>query len=138
MRMFYEFSLPTKADKVPPDPTGFTRSKYDGYRLMVIRDGARVRLFSRNGNDWSGRYPWIVEAALKNNHDQFVIDGEAVVLGVDGIADFNALHSRTMPRSSSTPSTSSHSMVRTCAACRCRCGRPIWRGCSHVGRTASS
>jgi ATP-dependent DNA ligase len=90
---------------------------------MVIRDGARVRLFSRNGNDWSGRYPWIVEAALKNNHDQFVIDGEAVVLGVDGIADFNALHSRTMPRSSSTPSTSSHSMVRTCAACRCRCGR---------------
>jgi ATP-dependent DNA ligase len=53
-----------------------------------------VRLFSRNGNDWSGRYPWIVEAALKNKHSQFVIDGEAVVLGVDGIADFNALHSR--------------------------------------------
>jgi bifunctional non-homologous end joining protein LigD len=92
--MFYEFSLPTKADKVPPDPTGFTRSKYDGYRLMAIRDGARVRLFSRNGNDWSGRYPWIVEAALKNKHSQFVVDGEAVVLGVDGIADFNALHSR--------------------------------------------
>jgi bifunctional non-homologous end joining protein LigD len=61
---------------------------------MVIRDGARVRLFSRNGNDWSGRYPWIVEAALKNNHDQFVTDGEAFVLGVDGIAEFNALHSR--------------------------------------------
>jgi bifunctional non-homologous end joining protein LigD len=35
-----------------------------------------VRLFSRNGNDWSGRYPWIVEAALKNKHSQFVIDGE--------------------------------------------------------------
>jgi ATP-dependent DNA ligase len=31
---------------------------------------------------------------LKNRHRQFVIDGEAVVLGVDGIADFNALHSR--------------------------------------------
>jgi hypothetical protein len=38
--------------------------------------------------------PWIVEAALKNGIKQFVIDGEAVVLGVDGIADFNALHSR--------------------------------------------
>jgi ATP-dependent DNA ligase len=36
----------------------------------------------------------IVEAALKNRHKQFVIDGEAVVLGVDGIADFDALHSR--------------------------------------------
>jgi hypothetical protein len=43
---------------------------------------------------WAGRYPWIVESALKNRHRQFVIDGEAVVLGVDGIADFNALHSR--------------------------------------------
>jgi hypothetical protein len=33
-------------------------------------------------------------AALKNQHRQFVIDGEAVVLGVHGLADFNALHSR--------------------------------------------
>jgi ATP dependent DNA ligase domain len=40
------------------------------------------------------RYPRIVDAALKNRHKQFVIDGEAVVLGVDGIVDFNALHSR--------------------------------------------
>jgi bifunctional non-homologous end joining protein LigD len=34
-----------------------------------------------------------LEAALKNRIKQFVIDGEAVVLGVDGVADFNALHS---------------------------------------------
>ena len=32
------------------------------YRLIVARDGARVRLFTRNGHDWSGRYPWIVES----------------------------------------------------------------------------
>jgi ATP-dependent DNA ligase len=75
-------------------PAWFHEIKYDGYRLIVQREGDRVRLFSRNGNDWSGRYPWIVEAALKNKHSQFVIDGEAVVLGVDGIADFTALHSR--------------------------------------------
>jgi bifunctional non-homologous end joining protein LigD len=37
---------------------------------------------------------WIAEAARKNRIRQFVIDGEAVVLGVDGIADFDALHSR--------------------------------------------
>jgi hypothetical protein len=29
--------------------------------LIVQREGKTVRLFSRNGNDWSGRYPWIVE-----------------------------------------------------------------------------
>jgi ATP-dependent DNA ligase len=49
-----------------------------------------VRLITRNGYDWTNRYPWVVEAARMNS----VIDGEAVVLGVDGIPDFNALHSR--------------------------------------------
>jgi bifunctional non-homologous end joining protein LigD len=34
------------------------------------------------------------ESALKNRQKHFVIDGEAVILGVDGIPDFNALHSR--------------------------------------------
>jgi bifunctional non-homologous end joining protein LigD len=40
------------------------------------------------------RFPWIAEAALKNRRSQFVIDGEAVILGLDGMSDFNALHSR--------------------------------------------
>jgi bifunctional non-homologous end joining protein LigD len=53
-----------------------------------------VRLITRNGYDWTNRYPWIAEAALKNRQKQFIIDGEAVILGVDGIPDFNALHSR--------------------------------------------
>ena len=53
-----------------------------------------MKLTTRGGYDWTKRYPWIVEAALKNRIKQFVIDGEAVVLGVDGISDFNALHSR--------------------------------------------
>jgi len=44
-------------------------------------------------DDWTRRYPWIVEAALKNRQKHFVIDGEAVILGVDGYSDFNALHS---------------------------------------------
>jgi ATP-dependent DNA ligase len=60
----------------------------------VVRDGGRVRLLTRNGYDSSHRYPWIVEAALRNRTTSFVIDGEAVLLGVDGISDFNGLHSR--------------------------------------------
>jgi ATP-dependent DNA ligase len=51
-------------------------------------------LLTRNGHDWTARYPLIVEAALKNRQTSFVIDGEAVLLGVDGISDFNGLHSR--------------------------------------------
>jgi hypothetical protein len=83
---------------------------------MVIRDGARVRLFSRNGNDWSGRYPWIVEAALKNNHDQFVIDGEASCWGSTGSrSSMPYTGASTITKSSSTPSTSSRSMARIAA-----------------------
>ncbi|OKO82516.1 RNA ligase family protein [Bradyrhizobium sp. AS23.2] len=90
----FEFCLPTAA-KIVPDGAGWLHEiKYDGYRLRVERKGDTVRLFTRNGHDWTKRYPWIVEAALKNREEHFVIDGEAVVLGVDGISDFNALHSR--------------------------------------------
>ena len=67
--------------------------KFDGYRLRVERNGDRVRLTARGGYDWTKRFPWIVEAALKNRQKHFVIDGEAVILGVDGYSDFNALHS---------------------------------------------
>ncbi|WP_247447720.1 hypothetical protein [Bradyrhizobium sp. 197] len=36
----------------------------------------------------------MAEAALKERQKHFIIDGEAVILGIDGISDFNALHSR--------------------------------------------
>jgi len=89
----FEFCIPTRGIKVPSSPDWLHEIKYDGYRMIVIREDDRVRLITRGGYNWSKRYPWIVEAALKNRDKQFVIDGEAVVLGVDGISDFDALHS---------------------------------------------
>ena len=83
----------TRGIQVPSRLDWLHEVKYDGYRLRIERDGDRVRLITRGGYNWSKRYPWIVEAALKNRYKQFVIDGEAVVLGVDGISDFDALHS---------------------------------------------
>jgi bifunctional non-homologous end joining protein LigD len=64
----------------------------DGFRIRVERSGDRVRLITRGGYDWTKRYPWIAEAALKKRTRQFAIDGETVILGVDGICYFNALH----------------------------------------------
>ncbi|WBL75582.1 DNA ligase [Bradyrhizobium xenonodulans] len=94
MSSAFEFCLPTPAKAVPTGPDWIHEIKYDGYRLRVERQGKTVRLFTRNGHDWTARFPWIVQAALKNRETHFVIDGEAVVLGVDGVSDFNALHSR--------------------------------------------
>jgi ATP-dependent DNA ligase len=88
----FEFCIPTTGTKVPTGPEWFHEVKYDGYRLRVERDGDRVRLITRGGYNWTDRYPWIVEAALKNRHRQFGIDGVAAVLEVDGVSDFNALH----------------------------------------------
>jgi bifunctional non-homologous end joining protein LigD len=94
-KIAFEPCIPTRGAKVPAGPDWLHEIKHDGYRLIVQREGKRVRLFTRNGYDWTGRYPLIVEAALKNRCSSFVIDGEAVLLGsVDGISDFNGLHSR--------------------------------------------
>ena len=90
----FEPRIPTRGTKVPTGHDWFHEIKYDGYRLIVIKDGDRVRLITKNGYDWAARYPWIVESALKNRVKQFVIDGEAVIIGADGVPDFNALHSR--------------------------------------------
>jgi ATP-dependent DNA ligase len=89
----FNFCLPTRGTAVPDGPDWLHEIKYDGYRLRVERHGDRVRLITRGGYNWTDRYPWIVEAALKNRQKRFIIDGEAVILGVDGISDFDALHS---------------------------------------------
>src|SRR4029453_14732900 len=90
----FEPCIPTPGKQVPVGPNWIHEIKHDGYCLIVQRDGARVRLFTRNGNDWTTRYPLIIEAALRNRQTSFVIDGEAVLLGVEGISDFKGLHSR--------------------------------------------
>ena len=57
-----------------------------------IRDG-RVRLYTITGADWSRRYPRIVEAAARIDVSA-ILDAEVVWLGLDGVPDFDALHSR--------------------------------------------
>jgi bifunctional non-homologous end joining protein LigD len=94
MRKSIEFALPVKAPKVPAGPDWFHEIKHDGYRMMVIREQKSVRLITKGGHDWSKRFPWIIESALKVRQPRFILDGETMVLGVDGISDFDALRSR--------------------------------------------
>jgi len=86
--------LPSRETAVPAGPDWIHEIKHDGYRLTVHREGKQVRLFTRNGHDWTDRYPLIVEAALRIRIGSFVLDGEAVLLDVDGRSDFDRLHSR--------------------------------------------
>jgi ATP-dependent DNA ligase len=86
--------IPSRGISVPAGKDWLHEIKHDGYRLIVQREGKRVRMFTRNGYDWSERFALIREVALGNRMSSFVIDGEAVALGLDGKSDFAALHSR--------------------------------------------
>ena len=75
----FEPCIPTRGTTVPTGEDWLHEIKHDGYRLIVQTDGQRVHLFTRNGHDWSGRFPLITEAALRNQNSSFALDGEAVL-----------------------------------------------------------
>jgi bifunctional non-homologous end joining protein LigD len=139
MSKAFDFCIPTRGTKVPHTADWLHEIKYDGYRLRLERDGDRVRLITRNGYDWTKRYPWIVQSALKNRMKQFVIDGEAVILGVDGRSDFDALHSG---RHNEEVQLYAFDMLAgdgdDIRQLPLQCARPIWRGSWPVAVRASS
>jgi len=85
---------PVKASKPPSGPDWVHEIKHDGYRLIVRRDGPIVRLYTRNAYDWTARLPAIAAAAGRIKAKSFTIDGEAVVLGPDGLSRFEDLRRR--------------------------------------------
>src|SRR5438477_2454348 len=72
---FVEPCRPSKAARPPSGPLWVHEIKHDGFRLMVRREGGRVRCFTRGGYDWAGRFPAIVKAAARLEASSFLIDG---------------------------------------------------------------
>jgi len=85
------------ASKPPSGVDWVHEIKHDGYRMIVRRDGPTVRLYSRNAYDWTARLPAIAVAAERIRAKSFTIDGEAVVLGPDGLSRFEDLRRREAP-----------------------------------------
>jgi bifunctional non-homologous end joining protein LigD len=72
----------------------------------IKHDGATVRLYSRNAYDWTVRLAAIATAAESIKAKSFTIDGEAVVLGPDGLSRLRSCPAgRPLEPPSSTPST---------------------------------
>ena len=90
---FIQRCRPTVSQRPPRGPGWAHELKHDGYRLQIhVRDG-RVRLYTMNGAEWSKRYPLIVKEAARIK-GVAIIDAEVVWIGSEGVADFDALHSR--------------------------------------------
>jgi bifunctional non-homologous end joining protein LigD len=83
--------LPSPADKPPSGPGWMHEIKHDGFRLMARRDAVGIRLFTRNGHDWTHRFPLIFEAVNVLKVRSCLIDGEAVACDEKGLAVFERL-----------------------------------------------
>lgn len=82
--------LATLVDRAPEGDWQY-EIKFDGYRMLArIRDG-EVRLFTRNGNDWTDRLPRQVKALQTLKLKDSWLDGEVVSLNGEGLPDFQAL-----------------------------------------------
>jgi bifunctional non-homologous end joining protein LigD len=90
---FIEPQLAWPVDKPPEGKHWIHEIKHDGYRSQVVIERGQVRVFSRNGYDWSDRYPGIVRAAAGLRCKSAIIDGEAVVQDEYGASDFESLRS---------------------------------------------
>src|SRR5262249_45646199 len=86
--------LPIATPKPPTGDRWIHEIKHDGYRFMALRGADRVRLFTRNGHDWTDRYPLVVMAVQTLPVRSCLIDGELVVTRPDGVASFELLRRR--------------------------------------------
>lgn len=75
----------------PPSGDWLYELKFDGYRILTRIMNGEVRMFTRNGNDWTERLPLQVEALQKLDIENSWLDGEVVVLNDTGLPDFQAL-----------------------------------------------
>jgi ATP-dependent DNA ligase len=62
--------------------------------VIARKEGKRVKLYSRPGNDLTHRFPLIVEALASLRSRSCIIDGEAVACGEDGVASFDRIRHR--------------------------------------------
>jgi bifunctional non-homologous end joining protein LigD len=86
--------LPTKAQTPPSGGLWLHEIKHDGFRVVARKDGDRVRLYSRPGNDLTYRFPLIVEALARLRSRSCIIDGEAVACDDQGMPNFDRIRYR--------------------------------------------
>jgi ATP-dependent DNA ligase len=86
--------VPSKTDKLPSGGQWLHEIKHDGFRVIARKDGERVRLYSRPGNDLTYRFPLIVEALARLRSRSCIIDGEAVCCDEDGMPSFDRIRYR--------------------------------------------
>jgi bifunctional non-homologous end joining protein LigD len=82
------------AKKPLSGPDWIHEINHHGFRIMGRRDAGGARLISRNGHDFSERFPFINFAIGALPAKSCLIDGEAIVTNEAGLADFEIMRRR--------------------------------------------
>ncbi|HEY7647520.1 MAG TPA: non-homologous end-joining DNA ligase, partial [Methylomirabilota bacterium] len=86
--------LATLVDKPFSEKGWLFEIKYDGVRVLAFRDGGKVELYARSGQDVTERYPELTVALRALPLERFLIDGEIVALDEHGRSSFQRLQAR--------------------------------------------
>jgi bifunctional non-homologous end joining protein LigD len=134
---FIEPCLPSPADRPPSGSNWIHEIKHDGYRLLARRDPVGIRLITRRGNEWTTRFPLVVEAVNHLKVRSCLIDGEVVCSDEPGVSAFHVLRRR---RNEALAFLYAFDLLelteRICVGSRSRYARRRWPAC--CGRTATA
>ena len=73
------------------DPKWLFEPKLDGFRILAFIQKGEVTLSTRNGNDYTGHYPWVAQDLAAYSDSEMVVDGEMAALNDKGLPDFNLM-----------------------------------------------
>jgi bifunctional non-homologous end joining protein LigD len=91
---FVEPALASSIERVPSGARWVHEIKFDGYRVQLHIANEGVRVFTRNGHDWTNRFKKIANEAFLISAGSAIIDGEVVVPAADGTTDFSVLQNQ--------------------------------------------
>ncbi len=86
-----ELQLATLVARAPEGSEWLHEQKFDGYRMLAEKRGARVKLLSRRFKDWTAPFAVIADAIAALPCERAVLDGEVCVVQPDGRTSFQAL-----------------------------------------------
>ena len=83
--------LATLVEKPPEGPGWLQEIKFDGYRILAMADHGDVSLWSRNGKNWTARFPAIAAQLSTLPAATLLLDGEVIALRANGLSSFRRL-----------------------------------------------
>ena len=93
----FKFVQPMAArvvDRLPEGHDWMYEVKFDGYRALLMKQGSRVAIRSRNDKDLTHAYPSVAAAARRLRAEEVIVDGEVVAVDATGRPSFQALQHR--------------------------------------------